>query len=158
MSWCWTLIDIRHTIEHFQVWSAFRSCTDDLEKPIHEMDVLAGHENDVNYVQFRFVCSAWHGIWNYKFYWHVYFFIMQWVCCGFKVFAVWLFEGGEFSKVEEFLVFLYLSSPMFPVVKLSTFCASPCFYVLFSISYISFLFYSSLVCPMLILSGFVMII
>ncbi|XP_054812506.1 uncharacterized protein LOC129313422 isoform X2 [Prosopis cineraria] len=35
-----------------RVWSAFRSNSDDSEQPIHEMDLLAGHENDVNYVQF----------------------------------------------------------------------------------------------------------
>lgn len=38
-----------------QVWSACRSNADESEQHIHEMDVLAGHENDVNYVQFRFV-------------------------------------------------------------------------------------------------------
>ncbi|KAM6558873.1 hypothetical protein CsatA_028112 [Cannabis sativa] len=35
-----------------RVWSALKSHTDDPEQPMHEMDVLAGHENDVNYVQF----------------------------------------------------------------------------------------------------------
>ncbi|KAF2304775.1 hypothetical protein GH714_037926 [Hevea brasiliensis] len=35
-----------------RVWSAFKSTTDESEQPIHEMDVLSGHENDVNYVQF----------------------------------------------------------------------------------------------------------
>ncbi|XP_062083588.1 uncharacterized protein LOC133789944 isoform X2 [Humulus lupulus] len=35
-----------------RVWSALKSNTDDPEQPMHEMDVLAGHENDVNYVQF----------------------------------------------------------------------------------------------------------
>lgn len=42
---CWSL----------QVWNACKSSTDDSEQPYHELDVLAGHENDVNYVQFRFV-------------------------------------------------------------------------------------------------------
>ncbi|KAL0348600.1 UNVERIFIED_CONTAM: PH-interacting protein [Sesamum angustifolium] len=36
------------------VWNACKSSTDDSEQPNHEIDVLAGHENDVNYVQFRF--------------------------------------------------------------------------------------------------------
>lgn len=27
---------------------------DDPEQPTHELDVLRGHENDVNYVQFRY--------------------------------------------------------------------------------------------------------
>ncbi|TQD84162.1 hypothetical protein C1H46_030252 [Malus baccata] len=36
-----------------RVWNALKSNTDNSEQPIHEMDVLAGHENDVNYVQFR---------------------------------------------------------------------------------------------------------
>ncbi|MED6118897.1 hypothetical protein PIB30_007060, partial [Stylosanthes scabra] len=35
-----------------RVWNAFKSNSEDSELPIHEMDVLAGHENDVNYVQF----------------------------------------------------------------------------------------------------------
>lgn len=36
-----------------QVWSACKSNSDDPEQPSHEIDILAGHENDVNYVQFR---------------------------------------------------------------------------------------------------------
>lgn len=36
-----------------QVWNACKSNTDDSEQPNHEMDLLSGHENDVNYVQFR---------------------------------------------------------------------------------------------------------
>ncbi|CAI9765823.1 unnamed protein product [Fraxinus pennsylvanica] len=35
-----------------RVWNAIKSTADDSEQPNHEMDVLAGHENDVNYVQF----------------------------------------------------------------------------------------------------------
>ncbi|KAA8527385.1 hypothetical protein F0562_034900 [Nyssa sinensis] len=35
-----------------RVWNACKSNTDDSEQPNHEIDVLAGHENDVNYVQF----------------------------------------------------------------------------------------------------------
>ncbi|CAA0834251.1 Unknown protein [Striga hermonthica] len=35
-----------------RVWNACKSSTDDPEQPNHEIDVLAGHENDVNYVQF----------------------------------------------------------------------------------------------------------
>ncbi|GLU07272.1 hypothetical protein SLE2022_242360 [Rubroshorea leprosula] len=35
-----------------RVWVACKPSADDLEQPIHELDVLAGHENDVNYVQF----------------------------------------------------------------------------------------------------------
>lgn len=38
-----------------QVWSAFKSSTDDPDQVSHEIDILAGHENVVNYVQFRFV-------------------------------------------------------------------------------------------------------
>ena len=40
-----------------QVWNACKPGTDDSDQPIHEMDVLSGHENDVNYVQFRLVYS-----------------------------------------------------------------------------------------------------
>ncbi|CAL9781950.1 unnamed protein product, partial [Musa acuminata subsp. burmannicoides] len=36
-----------------RVWNACKSNTDDSEQPNHEMDLLSGHENDVNYVQFR---------------------------------------------------------------------------------------------------------
>ncbi|CAK7348416.1 unnamed protein product [Dovyalis caffra] len=39
--------------KYFQVWNACKSNTDVSEQPIHEMDVLSGHENDVNCVQFR---------------------------------------------------------------------------------------------------------
>ncbi|MFS8014226.1 putative transcription factor WD40-like family [Helianthus anomalus] len=35
-----------------RVWSACKPNIDDSQQPVHEMDVLAGHENDVNYVQF----------------------------------------------------------------------------------------------------------
>ncbi|KAJ7977653.1 Bromodomain and WD repeat-containing protein [Quillaja saponaria] len=35
-----------------RVWSAFKSSPDDSNQPIHEIDLLSGHENDVNYVQF----------------------------------------------------------------------------------------------------------
>lgn len=38
-----------------QVWSAGKLSGDDSQQPYHEIDVLAGHENDVNYVQFRLV-------------------------------------------------------------------------------------------------------
>lgn len=37
-----------------QVWSASKPNLDDPEQPTHELDVLRGHENDVNYVQFRY--------------------------------------------------------------------------------------------------------
>ncbi|KAL9225130.1 hypothetical protein vseg_001088 [Gypsophila vaccaria] len=40
-----------------RVWNACKSSTDDSDQPIHEMDVLSGHENDVNYVQFS-GCAA----------------------------------------------------------------------------------------------------
>ncbi|KAF5931439.1 hypothetical protein HYC85_032312 [Camellia sinensis] len=35
-----------------RVWGACKSNTNDSEQPNHEIDLLAGHENDVNYVQF----------------------------------------------------------------------------------------------------------
>ncbi|EEF47272.1 WD-repeat protein, putative [Ricinus communis] len=35
-----------------RVWSACKSSTDESDQPIYEIDVLSGHENDVNYVQF----------------------------------------------------------------------------------------------------------
>ncbi|XP_043807288.1 bromodomain and WD repeat-containing protein 3 isoform X3 [Manihot esculenta] len=35
-----------------RVWNACKPNTDDSDQPNHEIDVLAGHENDVNYVQF----------------------------------------------------------------------------------------------------------
>ncbi|MFS7938120.1 putative transcription factor WD40-like family [Helianthus anomalus] len=37
---------------HARVWNACKSSNDDPQQPNHEMDILAGHENDVNYVQF----------------------------------------------------------------------------------------------------------
>ncbi|GKV31365.1 hypothetical protein SLEP1_g40061 [Rubroshorea leprosula] len=40
------------------VWNACRSNSDDPEKPNHEIDVLSGHENDVNYVQFSGCATA----------------------------------------------------------------------------------------------------
>lgn len=49
-------LDILPKPNYLQVWNALKSNTDDSEQPIHELDVLSGHENDVNYVQFRFVC------------------------------------------------------------------------------------------------------
>lgn len=38
-----------------QVWSALKPNNNDSEQPVHEIDLLSGHENDVNYVQFRLV-------------------------------------------------------------------------------------------------------
>lgn len=38
-----------------QVWNACKPNADDSDQPNHEIDVLSGHENDVNYVQFRLV-------------------------------------------------------------------------------------------------------
>ncbi|XLR58191.1 hypothetical protein S83_008863, partial [Arachis hypogaea] len=35
-----------------RVWNACKPSVDDTEQPNHEIDVLSGHENDVNYVQF----------------------------------------------------------------------------------------------------------
>ncbi|KAG0501737.1 hypothetical protein HPP92_001809 [Vanilla planifolia] len=35
-----------------RVWNACRSNVEDSDQPNHEMDLLSGHENDVNYVQF----------------------------------------------------------------------------------------------------------
>lgn len=35
-----------------RVWNACKYSTEDSEQPNHEMDILSGHENDVNYVQF----------------------------------------------------------------------------------------------------------
>lgn len=35
-----------------RVWNACKPNTDDSDQPNHEIDVLSGHENDVNYVQF----------------------------------------------------------------------------------------------------------
>ncbi|XP_075639920.1 uncharacterized protein LOC142611701 isoform X1 [Castanea sativa] len=35
-----------------RVWSAFKCTQEDLDQPVPELDVLSGHENDVNYVQF----------------------------------------------------------------------------------------------------------
>ncbi|XP_073223301.1 uncharacterized protein [Cicer arietinum] len=46
-----------------RVWSALKPNTDDSELPIHEMDLLSGHENDVNYVQFS-GCAVASKIWT----------------------------------------------------------------------------------------------
>ncbi|KAF7070012.1 hypothetical protein CFC21_075573 [Triticum aestivum] len=35
-----------------RVWNACKSSSEENDQPNHEMDVLSGHENDVNYVQF----------------------------------------------------------------------------------------------------------
>ncbi|KAF3787525.1 PH-interacting protein, partial [Nymphaea thermarum] len=35
-----------------RVWNACKANSEDSDQPNHELDVLAGHENDVNYVQF----------------------------------------------------------------------------------------------------------
>lgn len=43
---------------------------EDVEQPNHEIDVLSGHENDVNYVQFRLVFSAWHNFNRWFFFLH----------------------------------------------------------------------------------------
>ncbi|WCJ22313.1 WD40/YVTN repeat-like-containing domain Bromodomain [Euphorbia peplus] len=41
-----------------RVWSACKASTDESEQLIHEIDVLSGHENDVNYVQFSGCAAA----------------------------------------------------------------------------------------------------
>lgn len=40
------------------MWSASKPGSDEPDRPNHEIDVLSGHENDVNYVQFRLVCAV----------------------------------------------------------------------------------------------------
>jgi PH-interacting protein len=45
-------ISIFHQKCWFQVWNACKSSSEEHDQPNHEMDVLSGHENDVNYVQF----------------------------------------------------------------------------------------------------------
>jgi hypothetical protein len=45
-------IAFSHLKFSFQVWSACKSGSEEHDQPNHEMDVLSGHENDVNYVQF----------------------------------------------------------------------------------------------------------
>ncbi|XWS14176.1 hypothetical protein CRYUN_Cryun36dG0101000 [Craigia yunnanensis] len=39
-------------VDHLQVWIVYKHNTDDSDQPNHEIDVLSGHENDVNFVQF----------------------------------------------------------------------------------------------------------
>lgn len=41
-----------------RVWNACRSNSDEPGKPHHEIDILSGHENDVNYVQFSGCAAA----------------------------------------------------------------------------------------------------
>ncbi|XP_010546988.1 PREDICTED: PH-interacting protein isoform X2 [Tarenaya hassleriana] len=41
----------------YLVWNASKANNDDMDQPNHEIDILAGHENDVNYVQFS-GCAA----------------------------------------------------------------------------------------------------
>ncbi|KAJ4840685.1 hypothetical protein Tsubulata_048630 [Turnera subulata] len=51
-------IFVTYSSDHLaRVWNACKPITDDMDQPNHEIDVLAGHENDVNYVQFS-GCSA----------------------------------------------------------------------------------------------------
>lgn len=40
------------------MWNACKINLEDAEQPNHEMDLLSGHENDVNYVQFRYMAST----------------------------------------------------------------------------------------------------
>ena len=40
---------------YLQVWSDFKCTQEDMDQPVPELDLLSGHENDVNYVQFRLV-------------------------------------------------------------------------------------------------------
>ncbi|KAG9144003.1 hypothetical protein Leryth_013884, partial [Lithospermum erythrorhizon] len=42
---------------HARVWSSVKCNVDDPEKPSHEIDILAGHENVVNYVQFSILLT-----------------------------------------------------------------------------------------------------
>lgn len=48
---------------YFQVWIACRTNQEDSEMPNHEMDLLSGHENDVNYVQFRLTSQSNEHFW-----------------------------------------------------------------------------------------------
>ncbi|KAH0767951.1 hypothetical protein KY285_003822 [Solanum tuberosum] len=41
-----------------RVWNACKSNSDDSEQPNHEIEILSGHENDVNYVQFSGCAAA----------------------------------------------------------------------------------------------------
>lgn len=40
------------------MWTASKPGSDESDQPNHEIDVLSGHENDVNYVQFRLDCTG----------------------------------------------------------------------------------------------------
>ena len=53
--WLDILLDLFSRTMYLQVWSAFKCTQEDLDQPVPELDVLSGHENDVNYVQFRLV-------------------------------------------------------------------------------------------------------
>lgn len=48
-----SIISSVRVVGYLQVWNACKPNTDDSDQPNHEIDVLSGHENDVNYVQFR---------------------------------------------------------------------------------------------------------
>ena len=74
------------------MWSTFKSNSDDSEQPIHEMDLLSGHENDVNYVQFR-LASSWLDLHLVLLLfredsYYLYDFLLQWLLCGFKIFDI----------------------------------------------------------------------
>lgn len=75
-----------------QVWNACKPNKDESDQPNYEMDVLSGHENDVNYVQFRLYGLCFVFIFNQ--------FIIgknvvsdarcclifQWLCCSIEIF------------------------------------------------------------------------
>lgn len=105
---CWSL----------QVWNACKSSTDDSEQPYHELDVLAGHENDVNYVQFRFV--KLHIFFSKDFCQVVRIIIfscagMQWLCSSSSFFSFWCLKRGCFTKVQECMVGLLSSNLVLPL-------------------------------------------
>lgn len=56
------------TQKALQVWNACKLSMEDTDQPNHEIDVLSGHENDVNYVQFRLVFSVQYIILVYDFF------------------------------------------------------------------------------------------
>ncbi|XP_038700956.1 PH-interacting protein-like isoform X2 [Tripterygium wilfordii] len=48
---------VLRAIKSFVVWNACKPSLEDSDQPMHEIDILSGHENDVNYVQFS-GCAA----------------------------------------------------------------------------------------------------
>lgn len=130
---------------------------EDTDQPNHEIDVLSGHENDVNYVQFRLVYSARYIILLYEFFACWCFHYLFWSGCAvasrFSTTETWKEENVPKFK-NSWCVWSRIWNDLTPIMLLLSFAShkkchissSQCFgYLIYLNGYISRLNHDNIV-------------